>query len=135
VAHGLEREQMGERFTLLEPALLPEKPYKPNRLLILLVGLVLGVGAGGATVFLRENMDDSVKDAFSLSMATSIPVLATIPEIQTSRDVTLRRVRRIAVAAAVLIIVAGGVFAFHHFVMDLDIFWLKVANKINTLLV
>ena len=45
VAHGLEKEQKGERFNLIEPPRLPEKPYKPNRLAIMLIGVVLGIGA------------------------------------------------------------------------------------------
>ena len=40
VAHGLEREQKGERFTILEAPRLPEKPYKPNRMAIILIGFV-----------------------------------------------------------------------------------------------
>ena len=36
VSQGLEKEQMGERFTLIEPANLPQKPIKPNRLAIAL---------------------------------------------------------------------------------------------------
>ena len=36
VAQGLEKGQMGERFTLIDPARLPGKPVKPNRLAIIL---------------------------------------------------------------------------------------------------
>jgi uncharacterized protein involved in exopolysaccharide biosynthesis len=35
VAMGLEKEQKGERFTLIDPARLPETPHKPNRLAII----------------------------------------------------------------------------------------------------
>ncbi len=45
VAQGLEKDQKGERFTVVEPAKLPDKPAKPNRLAIMLIGIVLGVGA------------------------------------------------------------------------------------------
>ena len=42
VAQGLEKEQKGEHFTLIEPPRFPEKPFKPNRLKILLIGFVSG---------------------------------------------------------------------------------------------
>ena len=38
VSKGLEKEQMGERFNLIDPARLPEKPVKPNIPAILLIG-------------------------------------------------------------------------------------------------
>jgi len=55
VAHGLEKGQMGERFTLIDPARLPEKPVIPNRPVILLIGLFLGIGAGIGTASLQES--------------------------------------------------------------------------------
>jgi capsular polysaccharide biosynthesis protein len=54
VAHGLEKGQMGERFTLIDPARLPEKPVRPNRPAILLIGLFLGIGAGVGTASLQR---------------------------------------------------------------------------------
>ncbi len=40
VAEELESKQKGERFTLVESARFPEKPYKPNRPAIFLIGIV-----------------------------------------------------------------------------------------------
>ena len=107
VSHGLEKEQMGERFTLLEPARFPQKPYKPNRMLILLVGLVLGLGAGGGLVFLKENMDRSVHDAAFLSAETASPVLATIPEFAPQSHRSPRRLKKAFVTAALSLIIGG----------------------------
>jgi polysaccharide chain length determinant protein (PEP-CTERM system associated) len=131
VAHGLEKDQKGERFTLIDPARLPEKPIKPNRLAILLIGIVLGVGAGVGTASLREFADHSVRTAEGLSAATAFPVLASIPEIITRRDVIRRRVWRVALAAGCFAVFAGGVVAFHYLVMDLDILWIKVSRRIS----
>lgn len=86
VAQGLEKEQKGERFAVVEPALLPEKPDKPNRLAIILVGLVLSVGAGLGTVALMEFSDQSIRSAEVLATAVSFPVLGVIPEILHERE-------------------------------------------------
>ena len=48
VAYGLEQEQKGERFTLIDPARLPEKPHKPNRLAIVLIGDAAKIRAAAA---------------------------------------------------------------------------------------
>ena len=88
VAQGLEKEQKGERFTLIDPARLPEKPFKPNRIAIVIVSLVLGVGAGVAFAVLKEFSDDAVRNPTALSITTSFPVLASIPLIQTREDLS-----------------------------------------------
>jgi polysaccharide chain length determinant protein (PEP-CTERM system associated) len=81
VAQGLEKNQQGERFSLIEPPLLPEKPSKPNRLAIILIGVVLGIGAGVGCAALQEFSDQSIRTPEALSRLTSCPVLVTIPEL------------------------------------------------------
>jgi succinoglycan biosynthesis transport protein ExoP len=130
VAHGLEKEQKGERFTLIEPPRLPEKPFKPNRLAIMLIGFVLGVGAGIGLAALREFSDDAVRDADALTMATRFPVLAGIPDIMTARDITGRRLKRLVWTGAAAGAVALGLVVFHFMVMDLNIFWAKLMRKL-----
>jgi len=81
VAQGLEKDQYGERFTVVEPALLPDKPIKPKRMIIALLGIIMGLGAGVTMVALLEFSDQSVRGAEALTAATGIPVLTIIPEI------------------------------------------------------
>ena len=129
VSQGLETEQKGERFTLIDPARLPEKPYKPNRLAILLIGMVLSVGAGIGMVALREFSDNSVRNIETLVGRTSFPVLATIPVIITAQDINRRRIKRVAWVVGAFFIVFGGVVLFHYQVMDLNVFWAKLMRK------
>lgn len=82
VSHGLEKEQRGERFILVDPPRLPEKPFKPNRLAIVFIAVVFGVAAGVGFAALREYYDDSVHSAEQLAAATRYPVLAVIPRIE-----------------------------------------------------
>jgi uncharacterized protein involved in exopolysaccharide biosynthesis len=130
VAQGLEKEQKGERFTLIEPPRLPEKPFKPNRMAIMLIGMVLGVGAGIGLTALREFSDDAVRDGDSLTMMTQFPVLAGIPEIMTAKDITRRRTKRFIWAATAVGVMVIGLVVFHFLVMDLDIFWAKLMRKL-----
>ena len=130
VAQGLEKEQKGERFTLIDPARLPEKPFKPNRLAIMLIGLVLGVGAGIGFAALREFSDDAVRSPDQLELATKFPVLAGIPPIVTQADVRRRRWKRIIVTAGTVSVVVAGVVVFHFLVMDLNVFWAKLIRRL-----
>ncbi|MFH0726567.1 MAG: Wzz/FepE/Etk N-terminal domain-containing protein [Pseudomonadota bacterium] len=130
VAQGMEKEQKGERFTLIDSARLPEKPFKPNRVAIVLIGFVLGVGAGVGFASLKEFTDDAVRSATSLSHMTSFPVLTEIPVIVTAEDTRRQKQRRIWLAAAVVVLTTTGLAVFHTLVMDLNVFWVKVMNKI-----
>jgi uncharacterized protein involved in exopolysaccharide biosynthesis len=130
VAHGLEKEQKGERFTLIDPARLPEKPYKPNRMAIIMIGLILGVAAGVALASVREYTDSSVRSAEALSLATRFPVLAGIPEIRTAGDLRRRRQMRLMKIAAVIVVFVGGLAVVHFWVMDLHIFWAKLMRRL-----
>ncbi len=129
LAHGLETEQKGERFTLIEAPRLPEKPYKPNRLAIVLIGIVAGIGAGFGTAALVEFSDDRVYSAGVLTQATNFPVLAGVPVILTQKDLTVRRKKRIALVSATVVLVIGGLAVVHFAVVDLDLVWLKLLRR------
>ena len=128
VAHGMEKEQKGERFTLIDPPRLPEKPFKPNRLAVVLIGLVLGIGAGVGFTALREFGDDAVRSADLLEAETKFPVLAGIPVIVTVDDMTRNRRRRWAWVGAAAVSAALAVVVFHFMVMDLDVFWARLVR-------
>ena len=125
----MEEEQLGERFSIIDAARLPEKPVSPNIPAILLIGLILGVGAGVGLAAVQESTDQTVRSFESLERATAFPVLATIPVIVTEEDVAQRRGRRRFVLVGVAFLLAAGVFAFSLFVMDLDVLVAKVMRK------
>ncbi|MEW6219558.1 MAG: GNVR domain-containing protein [Thermodesulfobacteriota bacterium] len=130
VASGLEKEQKGERFTLIDPAQLPEKPTRPNRLAILLIGTVLGIGAGVALAALRELADHSVRTPEALAFATALPVLGSIPEMVTAAQEARRRRRMVLALLVGLAVVAGALAAIHFLVMDFDILWAKISHRL-----
>jgi polysaccharide chain length determinant protein (PEP-CTERM system associated) len=130
VAQGLEKEQKGERFTLIDPARLPEKPYKPNRFAIMLIGFVLAIGAGVGFASFKEFSDQSIRDADSLTSATSLPVLAVIPEIVTKKDTQRISTKRIVMIISIVLVIISGLIAFHYLIMDLNVFWAKMMRKL-----
>ena len=130
-SQGLEKEQKGERFTIIDPARLPDKPYKPNRVAIMLIGLVLGIGAGIGGASISEFLDTSVHSAYSLTSETSFPVLASIPFIVMEKKVKKSKAQWIWVGSGIFLAVICGLVVFHFFVMDLDIFWAKLLRWLN----
>ena len=130
VALGLEKDQKGERFTLVDPARFPEKPYKPQRFAIMLIGVVLGIGAGIGFAAVREFSDDAVRQANQLERATNFPVLASIPSILTVKDIRRKRLKAIALVGGTLCVFVAGLAIFHFMVMDLNIFWVKLMRRL-----
>jgi tyrosine-protein kinase Etk/Wzc len=68
---------------VVEPAVVPVEPIRPNKPLSLVLSLLLGLGLGVGAAFLRENMDSSVHTREDLQeIAPDLPVLGLIPRIQ-----------------------------------------------------
>ena len=79
---------------------------------------------------MREMNDHSIRDSDSLTLATSFPVLASIPEIVTEEDLQRQKKKQIFIVISLVLSVIGGVVAFHYLVMDLNVFWVKLMQKI-----
>jgi polysaccharide chain length determinant protein (PEP-CTERM system associated) len=117
IAADLEQRQKGERFRIIEPASLPERPAGPNRLRLLLIGLVLAAGASALAVVIAEQVDTSYRSVDEVRSSLPVPVLSAIPTISTERDrARLVRQRRLATAAVAvgLLLVVGSSFAVAH---------------------
>ena len=109
-AKGLQEDRMAEKFSLISPATPPSEPYKPNRLAIFLLGLVLAVGSGTGFGSISEYMDHSVHTADELGKIAGHKVLTVIPYWETSHEVTRKRRRiwvlvgsSVAIAAVALV--------------------------------
>ena len=130
-AKGVEESRMAEKFTLVEPPVIPEKPYRPNRLAIVLVGLVLAVGAGVGFGSVAEYMDQSVRGPDELTGVAGYPVLAVIPYWETAQDRLRRRLKRWGLAGGVLGMIVAGLAAVHHWYQPLDILWFEMLRRFN----
>ncbi len=109
MSSALESRQKGERFVVLDPAMVPEKPFAPNRLMISLAGLLGGLMAGVGLAAIVEITDESVRDEREAARITGKPVLVGIPRILTKRQRRQNRLRALgAVAATVICSAAFG---------------------------
>ncbi len=129
-ARGLEKEQLGERFTLIDPARLPEKPVRPNRPVIILLGIILGIGVGVGMAAMQEANDSSARRAEDLTTVFHFPVLAEIPEIVTLEDEVRKRDRVKVIVGITVLTLTALVVAIHLFVMDLDVLWARLARRL-----
>jgi len=82
MAENLERRQKGMQFKILDPAVLPEKPVKPDRNKILLIGAFIGLVMGLGLTWFRESSDQSFRTVADLEDYLAIPVLARVPNLK-----------------------------------------------------
>ena len=84
LAENLEKRQQGERFRVIDPANLPEKPYEPNRRKIALMGLMIGMGLGIGLIYLFEFFNPAFRKAEDFHGVMDSPILTTIPRFTTN---------------------------------------------------
>lgn len=122
-AQNLEADRKGERFTLIEPPLPPERPVSPNRPAILLIGFVLTLAACTGLLALLETADATVRGRQDMIETFTIPPMALVPRITTASEVRAgkRRIRLTIAATAASALASLAVM--HLFVRPLDVLW------------
>jgi polysaccharide biosynthesis transport protein len=129
VSANLETERKGERFTLIEPPQPPEKPIKPNRIIILIVGMFMAIGAGIGAVIARDSLDASIRGPSDIRLMLQVPALASIPIIVTAAD-RVRRRKIIGLSwGGSIAVVALMALTLHFFVKPLDVVWLSLLRR------
>ena len=84
-----------EQFRIQDPANLPEFPIKPDRRRLFLLTWVMGLGLGVALALARDLTDQSIRTPSDVSMIHPLPILVSIPSIQTEQErITARRRHR-----------------------------------------
>ena len=134
VAKGMEETQFGERFTIIDPAQIPEKPEKPDRRKIMLMGLFLSLGAGMGLAMTQESLDHSIKTVAELDSLSDIPTLSVIPLMKDVGESRRKRKRRIIWCLVVFCVVCSvSLVLIHLFMVPLDILWIQLQQKLTIL--
>ncbi len=94
VSEGLEVQRKGERFSLIDPPSLPEKPDKPNRSAIVLLGFILALAGGLGSGAAAESLDHSIRTPEQLARLTQLFPLAVIPFMPNEQDLSRALKRR-----------------------------------------
>lgn len=68
-------------ISVIDEALIPEAPIKPNKKLNLAIGGILGLMLGVMLVFFMEYMDNTIKTTDDIERYLGLPVLGLIPKV------------------------------------------------------
>ena len=119
----------GERVSLLEQPVEPNRPSKPNRILLAGGGTLFGILAGLGLIVLLEMLNTAPRRPEAIVRKLGITPLATLPYIQGHHEQIRQRRITWAVALAIIIGVPLAVWAVHTYYQPLDLLAERVANK------
>ncbi|MEW6109829.1 MAG: XrtA system polysaccharide chain length determinant [Nitrospirota bacterium] len=111
VSKDLEVTNKAGIFRVVDPAIVPPLPKKPDRVKMILFGLFFGITSGIGAAFGLDYLSHSFKDEATIESRLKLSVLATIPKIVTEEDVLSGKKldRKVFTAAAAYLIVIGVV--------------------------
>jgi succinoglycan biosynthesis transport protein ExoP len=108
LSESLESRQKGSQFEIVDPANYPLVPAKPNRIAIIWLGLMFGLGLGIAIGFTVDSLNHKVWTQSEIENALGALVLVEIPRIITEADLSLARKRKMA--HALLFVVSAALY-------------------------
>ena len=79
---GVAGDQRSDNISIIDPARVPEQPFKPDLSVNLALGLLLGLLLGVMIAFLLEYMDETLKTPGDVEQKLRLPVLGVIPKLQ-----------------------------------------------------
>ncbi|MBL7031782.1 MAG: chain length-determining protein [Nitrospira sp.] len=126
VSKQMEVQSKGATFNIVDPAVLPTKPVSPNRVRIILFGLMAGFAGAFGLVFLVDLMDTSVKTLDTLK-TLGFPVLAVIPAMKDAEDMNRKRKKDIQIYSF-----AGGYLLIVLVILALELLGLTYLDQFVT---
>jgi len=124
VSKQMEVQDKSTVFRVVDPAVLPYKPVSPDRVKIILMGILAGIGGGLGLVMVKDQMDSSVKDV-EMARHFGFPVLAVIPRIGNPQLQLLQAKRD-----RTLYIAAAACFSMILAVLAIEVAGINVISKI-----
>jgi uncharacterized protein involved in exopolysaccharide biosynthesis len=130
IGESLELGKQSERFTIIEPPLLPEQPVSPNRPAILILGMLLSGIAALGVVLLKESLDDAIYDRSTVLQLTGYMPIAVLPTMYTIEEVSKTKNTKLFLLGIVLIGIVCVLALLHFFYLPLDVLFYKVLRKV-----
>jgi uncharacterized protein involved in exopolysaccharide biosynthesis len=79
MASSLNQEK--QFLTLIDTPVIPSKPFKPNRVLMVIGGLISGIFLGVAVALTMDHFDHRIKTLYDIETHLNVPVLGFVSNI------------------------------------------------------
>lgn len=115
-AQTIEQNQQGEQFEIMERGIAPAVPVQPNPMVVLATGLFLGIGLFLGPGITKRLLSPAVSSEAAVRAMTEIPILVSIPRLETKEVVAVRhrrRAREVTASIASFAVLVVVVLFFH----------------------
>ncbi len=131
MAQAMEKDRKAERFSLIEPPVLPEEPFSPNRKAIVFLGFILSLGLAVGFAIVKETLNSAIYGSRGVMAVIGEPALVVIPYIENEEDIAAKKTHKIKVLTLLIAGVIFCIIGFHFFVMPLDVLWYVLFRKMG----
>ena len=80
ISEAVQSSKLGLNFEIIEKARKPISPIKPDKIKVIIISLMFGLGIGTGAILISEYVDDSFRTVEEVERVLQIPVLGTIPK-------------------------------------------------------
>lgn len=129
-----ESQRMGRIAEVLDPAIVPDTPVKPNKKKIAVLAVAMGMMIGFGSAFLLEYFDRSFHSVDEVAGYLELPVLAAIPRLATYESELRHRKRKpvkiacIVLASLLTLLLIADIVSAEF--LARDSFFLNVARSV-----
>ena len=127
---NLERDQFSERLQILEQAIPPQKPLKPNRPKVIALAFIGALAAGFAGIWMIESIDRTIRGNNDLLAVANGQMIVAIPYIATKAELSKKKNRMVIILGILLAIFLATVAAVHFFIRPLDELWVVFMTRL-----
>lgn len=127
----MEADRKGERFSLIEPPIYPEKPLKPNRTIIVLLGLIIALSTGFGYALFRASIDPGIYGINDLKAITGAAPLIVIPILYSEAELTKKSQVKWWLFATPIVVLIVVLLIVHLAYAPLDVLWYALQRKLG----
>jgi polysaccharide chain length determinant protein (PEP-CTERM system associated) len=92
VSKQMQLQDKATTFRIVDPAITPAKPFSPNRVALIFLGIIAGFAGSFAILVLLDYLDNTVRHVDTFK-SMGVPVLAVVPKLNNSEELKVCRKR------------------------------------------
>ena len=127
----IEALAKGQRISVIEQAVSPREPDRPNRTLLAAAGMGAGFFLGLFVIAVLELMNTAIRRPVDLTNKLGITPFGTVPLIRTRWEVVRRQTIIFAGFAVAIVMIPALLWLIHAQVMPLDIILERIKDKVG----
>ena len=131
LASSLESKQRGERFTMIEPPVIPEEPSRPNRLAISILGVIFSLAGGIGSGALAETLDSRLYGRNGVVKVLGVAPLAAVPNLAGTQPKAWYQSLWFKSLIAVIALVVVAAIVVQVMVGPLDVFFYRALRVLG----